>query len=119
MKVTIFKNIYDKSPIHTHISTALRRIQDGKSSTLIKKVRKGDKEKKKDLPVVCFSGEFYQRKDDALLEHSSFIVLDFDHVDVSKVKDSLAVDDFVYSCWTSPSGDGVKALVRITNPERH
>tara|TARA_R100000388_G_scaffold94874_1_gene83896 strand:+ start:1598 stop:3394 length:1797 start_codon:yes stop_codon:yes gene_type:complete len=119
VKVTIFKNIYDKSPIHTHVSTALRRIQDGKSSTLIKKVRKGDKEKKKDLPVVCFSGEFYQRKDDALLEHSSFIVLDFDHVDVNKVKDSLAVDDFVYSCWTSPSGDGVKALVRITNPERH
>lgn len=46
-------------------------------------------------------------------------MLDFDHVDVDQVKTALAVDDYVYSCWTSPSGDGVKALVAITNPERH
>jgi len=45
--------------------------------------------------------------------------LDFDHVDVDKTKQALATDDFVLACWTSPSGDGIKALVRITNPERH
>lgn len=31
----------------------------------------------------------------------------------------MATDEYVYSCWTSPSGTGVKALVKITNPERH
>jgi len=40
-------------------------------------------------------------------------------VDVEATKRSLATDDFVHSCWTSPSGEGVKALVKITNPERH
>ena len=56
-------------------------------------VRSGRKDKKK-LPVVCFSGEFSSRADDALFEHSGFIVLDFDHVDVEATKRSLATDDF-------------------------
>jgi len=85
----------------------------------VTEVRDGNKEKKKELPVVCFSGEFSSRADDALFEHSGFIILDFDHVDVDATKRSLATDDFIHSCWTSPSGAGVKALVRITNPERH
>ena len=82
-------------------------------------IRGGDKDKKLELPVVCFSGEFSSRNDEALFEHSGFVVLDFDHVDVNATKVSLATDDFVYSCWTSPSGNGVKALVQITNTERH
>ena len=40
-------------------------------------------------------------------------------MDVDAVKTAIATDEYVYSCWTSPSGDGVKALVQITNPERH
>ena len=86
---------------------------------MVTEVRDGDKEKKKELPVVCFSGEFASRSDDALFEHSGFIILDFDHVDVDQTKRALATDDFIHSCWTSPSGNGVKALVHITHPERH
>ena len=97
----------------------MERIQSGKSSTLVSEVRDGDKTKKQELPVVCFSGEFSSRSDDALFEHSGFIILDFDHVDVDSTKRALATDDFIHSCWTSPSGQGVKALVRVTNPERH
>ena len=120
MKVTIFKNVYDKTnPHHIPLETALQRIQTGKSSTLVSDVRGGNKEKKLELPVVCFSGEFSSRSDEDLFEHSGFIVLDFDHVDVDATKRSLATDDFIHSCWTSPSGTGVKALVHVTNPERH
>lgn len=68
---------------------------------------------------MLFSGEFSSRNDDALFEHSGFIVLDFDHIDAESSKKILATDSYVYSCWVSPSGDGLKALVRITNPERH
>ena len=120
MQVTIFKNVFDKTtPHYIPLQQALNRIQSGKSSTLVSEVRDGDKEKKKELPVVCFSGEFSSRSDDALFEHSGFVILDFDHVDVNATKTALATDDFIHSCWTSPSGNGVKALVRITNPERH
>ena len=120
MKVTIFKNVFDKTqPHYLDLHIALERIQSGRSSGIVDKVREGNKEKKLELPVVCFSGEFASRSDDALFEHSGFIVLDFDHVDVDATKKALGTDDFIYSCWTSPSGNGVKALVQITNPERH
>ena len=120
MKVTIFQNVFQKDkPHHIQIATALKRIQEGTSATTIEKVRSGDKEAKKELPVVLFSGEFSSRSDDALFEHSGFIVLDFDHISVQESKSLLATDNYVYSCWVSPSGDGLKALVRITNPERH
>ena len=119
MKVTVFESLFKETPHHVPLTQALSRIQAGKSSTLIDEVRGGDKEAKKKLPVVLFSGEFSSRKDDALFEHSGLVVLDFDHVDVDKTKQALATDDFVLACWTSPSGDGIKALVKITNPERH
>jgi len=86
---------------------------------IIDQVREGDKDKKLSLPVVLFSGEFSKRSDDALFEHSGFIVLDFDHVEIETVKTALSTDEYIYACWVSPSGDGIKALVQITNPERH
>ncbi len=101
------------------MSTALDRIKKGQSKTTIDAIRSGNKDAKKKLPVVCFSGEFATRADDALFEHSSLLVLDFDHIDVAQAKGALATDDYVYSCWVSPSGDGLKALVKVTNPERH
>jgi hypothetical protein len=120
MKVTFFKNVFDKNaPHHVSVSTALDRIKKGQSKTTIDAVRSGDKDAKKKLPVVCFSGEFASRADDALFEHSGILVLDFDHIDVAQAKGALATDDYVYSCWVSPSGDGLKALVKVTNPERH
>ncbi len=120
MKVTIFKNVYEKeNPHHITLKTALRRIQEGKSSSTIAKIRNGDKNKKLSLPVVLFSGEFSKRSDEALFEHSGHIVLDFDHVEINTVKTALSTDDYISACWVSPSGDGIKALVQITNPERH
>lgn len=120
MKVTFFKDVFDKSaPHHVNVTTALERIKTGQSKTTIEQVRNGNKDAKKNLPVVCFSGEFSERNDDALFNHSGLIVLDFDHVDVAKAKSALATDNNIFSCWVSPSGDGLKALVKVTNPERH
>jgi hypothetical protein len=124
MKVTIFQNIFEKeAPHHISLSQALTRIQNGNSSTLITQIREAEKsdrhDLKKKLPVVCFSGEFSSRADDSLFEHSGFVVLDFDKVDPTPVKQALGTDEYVHSVWVSPSGEGVKALVRITNPERH
>lgn len=98
---------------------ALFRIQSGKSEKLVSLIREGDKSLKTDLPVVLWSGMFTQRKDESLHEHSGLIVLDFDHLDVVKVKPILASDQYVYACWISPSGDGLKVLVKIKFPERH
>ena len=120
MKVTIFEDVFQKDkPHHINMATALKRIQQGTSAPTIKLVRDGDKASKKKLPVVLFSGEFEERKDEAIKRHSGFVVLDFDHIDVTASKTLLGTDPYVYSCWVSPSGDGLKALIQITHPERH
>jgi replicative DNA helicase len=119
MQVTIFKSIYSKTPHAIPVHKALQRIKEGNSRTTVDALRSGDKGKKLELPAVLFSGEFSSRADDSIEDHSGFIVLDFDHVEAAGVKKVLALDQYIYSCWVSPSGTGVKALVRISNPERH
>ena len=122
MRVTIFQDLYKKDKEDAHViqlATALKRIQEGNSATTIEAIRNGAKDFKKKLPVVLFSGEFESRNDEALTRHSQFVVLDFDHIDVQASKSVMATDPYVYSCWVSPSGDGLKALVKVTNPERH
>ena len=126
MKVTIFESIYlTNNPSYITVGQALRRIQNGSSQKTIEVVRGGDKNAKKKLPIVLFSGQFSERSDDKLFDHSGFIVLDFDHVadgdeqGLAQTKSVLATDQYSYATWISPSGDGIKLLVRITNPERH
>ncbi len=75
MKVTFFKDVFDKaSPHHVNILTALDRIKEGQSKETIDEIREGKKDLKKTLPVVCFSGEFATRNDEALFDHSGLIV---------------------------------------------
>jgi len=120
MKVTIFKTIYESSdPKYRDLSVILKRIRDGASRTTVEAIRQGDKAKKLELPAVLFSGTFTSRSDESIEDHNGLVVLDFDHVDVEATKSALAVDDHIYACWVSPSGNGVKALARVSNPERH
>lgn len=121
IEVTIYPKVYGKhEPRYIKLETALNRIKTGaKNLPLIEALRGGDKSQKKELPIVCFSGTFTERTDDGIIDHSSLIVIDFDHVDVDHVKALLCMDEYVFSCWVSPSGNGLKALVKISHPERH
>ena len=79
---------------------------------------------KKQLPAICFSGTFNKRADNALLQHSGLICLDFDGYDKQKTllqdKENLSKNKYVYSVFISPSGDGLKVLVKIpADPENH
>jgi len=128
--ITIFKNIRDTdTPFFRPVQTILERIKDGATKDLIKKIRlekdKSDRnEMKKQLPAICFSGTFNKRADNALLEHSGLICLDFDGYDKQKTllqdKENLSKNKYVYSVFISPSGDGLKVLVKIpADPENH
>ena len=122
-KVTIYRTIYrTQDSVVTTLDTVLTRIKNGDSKDTVTRVREGDKNAKQDLPAVCFSGIFKEgkRNDDALVYHSGLVVLDFDHVqDVQRTKNALADNKYILACWISPSGDGVKALVEVTNTEKH
>jgi len=121
--VTIFKNIKETAtPFHREVSVVLQRIKDGASKELVKGIRQ-EKDKsarnelKKMLPAICFSGIFTKRNDNSITEHSGLICLDFDGYEKRKElladKEKLAKSEFIYSVFISPSGNGLKALVRI------
>lgn len=126
MICTIFKNIYSKEPHYISIDEAIERIRVGKSRVNVDEIRNTvDKEKanklKANLPSVCFSGKFAKnRTDQDVLQHSGFIVLDFDNVvDLRDKQTEVISHDMVYACWVSPSGTGLKALIKIANGKKH
>lgn len=121
MKVTLYRSIHETDkPYHIGMEQALDRIQNGKSKETVERFRSTrDREDKMSLPIVLWSGTFNKRADSELVEHSGFIVLDFDHIDIEQGKTQVGSDQYVRACWVSPSGDGLKALVKVSNPERH
>ena len=124
---------------------ALKRIQGGESRILINKIRretvildslrnnnlkpneqsteyKNQEIKisnlKKKLPCICFSGEFTNRNAKGLINHSGLMVLDFDKMKPKEVAISnftLQENKHIVSTFISPSGNGIKALLRVPN----
>ena len=130
--VTIFQNIKDTdTPFFRDVHLILDRIKDGTGATkeLVKKIRleknKSDRnEMKKQLPAICFSGRFNKRTDASLLEHSGLICLDFDGYQKQKEllqdKENISRNKYVFSVFISPSGNGLKVLVKIpADAENH
>ena len=130
--VTIFQNIRDTdTPFFRDVHVILDRIKEGAGATkdLVKKIRleksKPERQElKKQLPAICFSGTFNKRTDASLLEHSGLICLDFDGYTKQKEllqdKENLSKNKYVFSVFISPSGNGLKVLVKIpADAENH
>jgi hypothetical protein len=122
MNVTIYKKASDVSNGFTKdVLFCLERIKKGKSKETIDWLRtlsKIDYDKNKTkLPGVCFNGVFEYRSIAGIKEHSGLCILDFDKFETKQdaidFKNSICDDDYIYSCWISPSAKGVKALVKI------
>ena len=130
MIITIFKDIKTTSqPFYRDVHVILNRIREGSSKDLVKKIR-AEKDKnqrntyKQGLPAVCFSGKFTKRSDNSLEEHSGLICLDFDgyksNRDLLQEKERLSKNKYIFSVFISPSGKGLKAVVKIpAEPENH
>ncbi|WP_310559795.1 VapE domain-containing protein [Flavobacterium sp.] len=126
--VTIFKN-FNEVVEHKTIATILEEIKTGKYKPGIIYLRKSLSEKKeeaynkakKSLPAFTPSGKFVGgRKLEFLTEYSKFIILDIDKLstnDLQKSKSIAAQSEFTYACFISPSGNGLKILVKIETPK--
>jgi hypothetical protein len=122
MNVTIYKKATDVSNGFTKdVLFCLERIKQGKSKDTIEWLRSlskidYDKNKSK-LPGVCFNGVFEYRSIAGIKEHSGLCILDFDKFDNQQdaidFKNSISDDNYIFSSWISPSGKGIKALVKI------
>jgi hypothetical protein len=128
--VTLFRNIVETAtPFHRPVDVVLQRIKEGATKDLVKRIRaernKTERnELKKGLPAICFSGTFNKRNDKSLVEHSGLICLDFDGYDKKKElishKENLTKDPYVFAAFVSPSGNGLKVLVRVpADPDNH
>lgn len=115
----VFKNT--TNPKHVQIELVYNAIRKPNSElqNLLNTIRSEEDDKKrsalkKKLPCILFSGKFSQRGDKFLEEHSGYAVVDFDHVyNTYELKDKLKLIPYVSSAFVSPSGDGIKAVVRI------
>ena len=116
-EISIFKRIFDTSvPYHIALEKALERVRVGKSKEKIDRIRGGENVKDQ-LPAICFSGKFSQRKKNGLTNHSGLMVLDFDkYKDQKTMKQQRKIilkNKHLVALFISPSGNGLKAIIKI------
>jgi len=118
--VTIFPSLFDtKTAKYRTFEDVVNRIKNGNSKDMVERIRKGDKKLKTSLPAICFSGIFSQRCDAGLIKPSGLVCLDFDDVpEVEKFKKALSMCKYVRSAFISPSGTGVKVIVKINGDHK-
>src|SRR5690606_17980366 len=122
MKVNSFKSVKDTAPsITRNVTYFLDRIKNGKSATLINRLRDSESDETKKaiklmLHAVTFNGAFHSRSKDQVKESSGLLTLDFDNFKTIEeayyFKSDLKKDNHIFAAWISPS-QGVKALYRI------
>ena len=124
--ITIFKN-FNEVVEHKSIPVILDEIRTGKYKPGIIYLRKSLTENKteaynkakKSLPAFTPSGKFIGgRKLEFLADYSSCIILDIDKLTIAELqnaKNLAAQSEFTYACFISPSGNGLKILVKINS----
>lgn len=124
MKVTILKNLWDKSVNYVDVFYVLDKISKPSFKDVVETIRLTDdknekKRLKETLPCVLFSGEFSERADDKLIKHSGLICLDFDKFttdeEMNSYKAVIKNDPYTFAVFESPSGNGIKVVVKTTD----
>lgn len=86
---------------------------------LIEKIRIEPNKKKRDLlkrglSYVTFAGTFIRRRKENLIKSSGYACLDFDEIEnLQDAKKKLSEDKFSHCVFISPSGNGLKLIVKI------
>ena len=120
MNVTIFKSKNNATDTtYSTVNKVLKRFRE--TNELVEQVRNEKDPKKQEelkgaLPAVVFQGKFTRRKNNALLQASGFMILDFDcktETESKAVFDKIKDDPYMYAIFRSVRGVGYKALVRI------
>jgi len=131
-KITVFKSIDSDSQSQSfEIDEVLDRIKRGNNRHLIEQIRSETNKQKRDtlkkrLFWICFSGEFTKRNNESMVAHSGYICLDFDGIPEREMqlwRTKIQGNKHTYSCFTSPSGNGLKVIWLIpeckTNEEHN
>jgi hypothetical protein len=126
MKISVFKDIKSVAPLKdTSAIKVLEGIRNGSYKTKIANIRiESDKAKrnqlKSKLPYATFSGVFTSRSNANLKASSGLACLDFDNVqNLEEIRQEINSDKYTFSSFQSPSGDGLKVLVKIPSVDNN
>jgi len=129
MQITVLKElpIYQRfTPIYEDIQIVFDTIREERFEPTIDHLRayyntnKAQYDNlKKQLPVCLFSGIFSDFANDKLITSSNLIVLDFDKIpdanEVLNQKNQFKSDPYTFAVFVSPSGYGLKVIVKVDN----
>lgn len=88
---------------------------------IIEKIRQdptANKKQKLELPVIMWQGTFSHRADSGVQSLSSLMCVDIDHKpaeELTKLRSCLMSEPWVMAIFLSPSGDGLKVIVKTDN----
>ena len=125
-KISVFRSLFNskETPFTLEAIEVYNRIKQGNPELIgkIKKLRAGDADSKMQLMAIMFNGTFSERKDDGLIQHSGLCVLDFDKYPDAKTlkaeRKRLMDCPYVYMMFTSPSGNGLKVVIRTPESDK-
>jgi RecA-family ATPase len=124
-EISFIESVSSTETHSTDLEEVFEIIRDGTFADTISSIRQTeDREErtklKKLLPAILFGGKFKARKE--LVESSNLICIDFDHIEnISRYAFRLPFYSFIYGFFVSPSGNGLKVLVRtdVENKESY
>ena len=129
IEVTYFNNIWDVNNFDykkcCRISTIISRMKDPNSKiaqkiSVIRPITddKLRKEAKKSLPVIMWQGIFHHRSNNGCAFLTGLMCIDVDHKtdeELKMIKQTVMGWGCTYCCFKSPSGDGLKVVIKTDN----
>ena len=125
IQITSFDNMKSSKSVTIPLFQELGNIKRGSYKDLIIKCRdaiaKNNKalytSLKSQLPAVTFCGEFSSgRKANDIIQYNNLMIFDIDNLETHLLKEAIVTlqkDMFVLALWLSPSGLGLKGLIKI------
>jgi hypothetical protein len=130
-KISVFKNIFEvkDTPYEMSVTDIHARIKNGYPELIdkINKIRSTGNDEiaarlKASLLGIMFNGTFTERNDNGLIQHSGMCILDFDDYETQEAmqqeRERICADRYTLLCFTSPSGNGLKVVIRIPKSDK-
>jgi hypothetical protein len=125
MEINFLDSVKESQLKKVEVQKVLQKIQNGYWKNQIDDIRyqiqngnsKKASEIKSNLPALTISATFKERRKKGYVDkYSGLLHLDYDKLEnVEEVKANLISIPYTYSAFISPSGNGVKVLVRSDN----
>ncbi len=124
-EITVFNDIRSKSPkMQTTLQYVLSTIKKADNNNIqqFEKLRciedaEEYKKIKSKLPVIYFTGTFLNQKNSGIKKGSGYQIIDFDGYPNPNIlkseRNKIESNPFTYVCFLSPSGKGLKVLIKI------